>query len=180
MKIKMDPEKKFKLIYSGEFLAFSLVFLVLGFLKLFGIIGTNSTYRLVFSILTSCGAVFIIGDFVLSLVNKKRRAKVCLIDKILGLPAAAYLIVFNILSFCAMGGLVTLPEEFYKISMAVVIFYLSGDYCFQGIYHYFVPTKEFLDALEEDKKEKARKAQLELEKVQQEAQKEEKPTEDGK
>lgn len=157
-KSKITPEKKMKLIYSGEFIVFSVIFLVIGFLKLFGIIGTNSTYRLVFSIITSCGALFIMGDFLFSLFNKKRRAKVCLLDKILNLPAGLYLAVYNVLSFLAIGKAIVLSEEFYKISMAIVIFYLSGNYCFQGIYHYFNPTKEFLEALEADKQERERKA----------------------
>ena len=100
MKAKMDSDKKFKLIYSGEFLLFSLIFLVLGFLKLFGVIGTNSTYRLIFNIVTCVGICFITGDFIFSLLNKKRRAKVCLLDKIITLPAAILLIVYNTLSFC--------------------------------------------------------------------------------
>lgn len=166
---KMSTEKKMKLIYAGEFLLFAVVFIVIGILKLLGFIGTNSTYRLIFSIITSCGALFMTGDFIFSLVNEKRRAKVCLLDKIILLPVACFLIVYNILSFCHIGGVIVLPELFFKISMGSVLFYLSGSYGFQGIYHYFVPTKEFLEALEEDAKEKAKKLE-EAKKVEEEKQ----------
>lgn len=175
-KAKMDPAKKTKLIYSGELVVFSVIFLVIGFFKLFGVIGTNPTYRLVFSIITSCGALFMYGDFLFSLINKKRRAKVCLLDKIINLPAATYLIVYNILSFLAIGNVIVLPELFYKISMAAVIFYLSGSYCFQGIYHYFNPTKELLEAIQLDEEERKRKALEEANKAKEEETKSEDET----
>lgn len=168
MKQKMDPAKKLKLIYSIELIAIACIFIVVGILKLCGVIGQNSTYRFVFNIVTSVGACLIIGDLIWGLVSKKRRKKICLMDKLLALPAVAYLIVYNILCFCAKGNVLTLPNDFYSISMASVIFYLSANYIFQGIYHYFYPIPEILIAMEEERLE-AEKKQKELEeKLQQE------------
>ena len=142
----MNIEKKTKLIYSGELIAIAVVAFVIGLLKLLSIIPTNSGLHLAFHIITLIGSVWVITDFFWTLFNKKRRAKNSLMDKIMALPLAIYMISFDI-----AGLVVVRTESYYQIGVPMALFYLSCVYVFQGIYHYYHPIPLIEEAIEEAK-----------------------------
>ena len=133
--------KKVKTIYTVELLAFSILFLVLGILKILNIWNSDSTRRLIFNILTTCGSLFIIGDFFFTLFNKERRKKKCLLDKIIALPGGLFLLTYDILCFSNV-----IPIELNGYFVGGVFIYLSLVYAFQAIYHYKHPLQELIDA----------------------------------
>lgn len=153
-KKKMPIEKKVKLIYSGELLLISVVFLVIGILKLTNVLGTNPTRLFIYNIITTVGFVYIVGDFIWTMISKKKRQKSCLIDKFLVLPVGLYLIVFDIICFVEGENINT---DFVKYSVGIVLLYLAVVYIFQGIYHYHKLTPQLLEAIEEAKLEEEQK-----------------------
>ena len=168
--------KKSELIYSGELLAFSVVFLVIGFLKFFGVINTDPLRTTIIAFITILGSCWIIIDFIWTLVSKKRRAKNPLIDKILVLPIAFYVITFDILCFVNWLDRLEWGVDFYRIGFSVVLFYAAAVYIFQAIYHYFVIHPLILETLEEEIRKAEEEERLELEK-QKELESKEEPVE---
>ena len=150
----MTIEKKNKLIYSGELLLFSVVFIVLGILELIHVINLSDRFQLIFKIITLVGATWLTFDFFWTLLSKKRRARNSLLDKAMLLPLAVYLYAFDIAGF-----VVARPYEYYQIGVPVAFFYISCAYIFQSIYHYYKPIPMLLEAIEEEKKEKEKKEQ---------------------
>lgn len=146
-KKKLDELTKSKLIYSGELLFFSILFLVLAILILLGIIPVKDWKKIAFTYVTLIGGFLLIGDFIWLLCSKKRRAKNPLIDKILVLPSATFLIGYD------LYVLISNNDSFIATVMGSVFIYLSVIYLFQSIYHYFVPHPLLLESDEEDKKE---------------------------
>ena len=100
-----------------------------------------------FNYVTIAGALFLIGDFLWALLSEKRRKKVCLLDKAILLPVAAFLIVFDIICFATDIN----AEQYYfrMYSMVAIFFYVAIAYLFQGIYHYFKPIPAITEAIEE-------------------------------
>lgn len=149
MKQKMDPVKKYKLIYSGELIVIALVAIVLGVLIWVRVLGKSDHFPYVYTILTLVGSAWIAIDFIWASVSKKRRLRISYLDKILNLPLGLGLIAFDIYS------LVTgLSQDVYQAKYASIFFlYIAINYIFQGIYHYFKPVPGFLDALNEEEKE---------------------------
>ncbi len=145
----MDIEKKNKLIYSGEFILIALVFLILGILEILKVIIIGNNFQLIFKIVTLVGATWLVTDFFWTLLNKKRRAKECLLDKYIMLPMALYLYAFDIYGFIVQPA-----YEYYQIGIPIAFFYVSCAYIFQGIYHYYKPVPLILEAIEEEKKVK--------------------------
>lgn len=145
----MDIEKRNKLIYSGEFILIALVFLVLGVLEILKVIVIGNNFQLIFKIVTLVGATWLVTDFFWTLLNKKRRAKECLLDKCIMLPMALYLYAFDIYGFIVQPA-----YEYYQIGIPIAFFYISCAYIFQGIYHYYKPVPLILEAIEEEKKVK--------------------------
>ena len=92
----LSEETKTKLVYSGELIIIAIVFLVLGILKIVDVMKYNEQRRLIFNYITLVGGVWVISDFIWMLLSKKRRAKNCLLDKILNLPLGIYLLIFDI------------------------------------------------------------------------------------
>lgn len=135
-KKKLDETTKVKLIYSGELAFFAIVFLVLGILFLTKVIAVQDWKRLVFTWATLVGGFLLIGDFVWALVSKKRRKKICLLDKIMILPVSLFLIGFDL--YALITNL--LDVEVYAIVVGVDFIYIAADYIFQSIYHYFKPV----------------------------------------
>lgn len=153
MKKKMSIEKKSKLLYSGELLIIAILFITLAILRCVGVIGYNATRITIFNWITIVGGAWLITDFVWLLVSKKRRAKNCVLDKILALPSGIYLIVFDILCFSKY----TEDEAFFIFGIAIVFFYFGANYLFQSIYHWFYPIPSLLEAIkEEEEAEKAK------------------------
>ena len=145
----MDPFTKIKLIYSGELLFFSLLFITLGVLKIVGVWNTSGVRGWIFNIVTLAGGTWLIVDFVWATVSKNRRQKICYLDKILGLPSALFLIPFDI--YCIVErSQNTLDEKLYQIAISCFFFYLGANYLFQSIYHYFYPLRSLVDAYMED------------------------------
>ena len=160
-----DGLKKYKLIYSGELLLISLVFLVLGILKLTGVMTSKQPRMAIFNWITMIGGLWIIADFFWTLLSKKRRRKNSLLDKILNLPIPLFLSPFDLYFLIKYPG----PEVF-SICVGSVFLYVFLNYAFQGIYHYFKPSPALLIAYEEDKKMK----ELELEEARKKVEEQEK------
>ena len=145
----MSIEKKNKLIYSGELLLFAVVFLVIGILELVRVINLSERFQLIFKIITLVGATWIVTDFVWTLLSKKRRENYGLLDKIIILPIALYLYVFDIVGF-----VIPRPYEYYQIGVPIAFFYLACVYVFEGFYHYYNPIPMLSKAIEEEIKAK--------------------------
>lgn len=145
----MKSEKKIILTYTIELLVFSVVFLVLGILELLKVITFGDTFKNIFKYATLVGAALIIGDFIWMMVDKKRRARNCLLDKVMMLPLAIYLIVFDIMAISSER-----PYEFYQIGVPLAFFYISCAYGFQGIYHYYKPLPSLLEEAKKAEEEK--------------------------
>ena len=160
MKNKMPIEKKVKLIYSGELILIALVVLVIGILKLVDIIPTNPTRLLVYNIITIIGGAVLLGDFCWAIFSKKRRPKVSLLDKCLALPAALYLIAFDIV--CFIQG-ASINDRFVVYSIGLVLVYIGAIYIFQGIYHYFHLTPQLLEAIKEEEERELEESKVEEE-----------------
>lgn len=148
MKQKMNPVKKYKLIYSGELIVIAIVAIVLGTLIWVRVLGKSDHFPYVYTILTMIGAAWIIIDFIWASLSKKRRLRVSYLDKILNLPLGLGLIAFDIYS------LVTgLSQDVYQAKYVAIFFlYIAINYIFQGIYHYFVPVPGFIESLKEEEK----------------------------
>ena len=147
---KIDPQKKVKLIYSGELLVFAVLFLVFGILRITQVMPYKETRRIVFNWITIFGAWWGIIDLLWALLSKKRRPRVCLLDKFLVLPLSCFIITFDFISLIAKPA----NDMFYIISIGSAFIYISVIYLFQAIYHYFKPIPGLLEeALEEEKDE---------------------------
>ena len=147
--------KKIKWIYSGELLLIAVVFLVIGILELLKVIGIREWVRVVFNVATLAGALWLVADFLWTLLSPKKRAKNSLLDKAMMLPLVPYLLVFDII------GLVTAKystvPEYYQIGMPLTFFYIACAYIFQGIYHYYNPVPMVIEMIDELKKEEEAK-----------------------
>ena len=152
----MSIEKKNKLIYSGELIIIAIVFLVIGILELLKIIKLSDNFQLIFKILTLVGASWVFTDFFWTIFSKKRKARNSLLDKIMMLPLAVYLVVFDIIGFC-----IAKPYDYYQIGVPLAFFYIACAYIFQSIYHYYNPIPLILEAIEEEKAAKEEKEKQE-------------------
>ena len=145
----MDPHKKIKLIYSGELLLFAVIFLVVAILKLTRVMGYNETRRIVFNWITIFGGLWGIIDFLWGALSKKRRTRICLLDKALLLPLVLFIETFDFISLIAKPA----NENFYIYSLGFAFIYVTIIYTFQAIYHYFYPIPGLFDDEEEEQKE---------------------------
>ena len=146
---KLDPKTKVKLIYSGELLLFAILFLVFGILKMTKIMGYNETRRIVFNWITIFGSAWVITDLIWGLVSKKRRQRICLLDKFLTLPVGLFIMTFDFISLIAKPA----NDNFYIYSIGGVFLYISIIYFFQAIYHFYKPIPGLLDDFEEEQKQ---------------------------
>lgn len=150
----MSDETKVKLIYSGEILLFAIIFAVLATLKITRVIGYNPKRALIFNYITLAGVAWGFIDFIWAIASKKRRARISLIDKCLTLPLAIFMLVFDLINIIKQPG-----EDFYVYMLSTALYYVVCIYLFMGIYHWFYPNKELLQAIEEDRLEKEKKEQ---------------------
>ena len=146
---KLDPHKKVKLIYSGELLAFAILFLVFGILKITKVMDYIEIRRIVFNWITIFGSAWVIADLIWGLASKKRRQRICLLDKFLVLPVGLFIMTFDLISFIAKPT----NDNFYIYCIGGVFLYISVIYFFQAIYHYYKPIPGLFDDEEEEKKE---------------------------
>ena len=150
-KKKLSEETKIKLIYCGELAIIALIVIVIGALKLAGVIATKPTRLLIYNIITTLGGAWLITDLIWALVSPKRRAKSCLLDKFMTLPVGLYLLVFDVICFIDKIKGVATNDLLVKLSVGVVLLYIGAVYIFQAIYHYFKPVPQMLEAIEEAK-----------------------------
>lgn len=158
-KQKLSEEAKVKLIYCGELALIAIVVIVIGALKLAGIIATKPTRLLVYNIITTLGGVWIIADLIWSIASTKRRAKSCLMDKFMTLPAGLYLLVFDTICFINKAQGLETNDLLVKLSVGIVLLYVGVIYIFQAIFHYFHPVPQMLEAIEEAKQAKLEEEQ---------------------
>ena len=149
MKKKLDPLKKYLLIYSLELIIIAFVLLVLGILKITNILTSHKTRMLIFNIITLVGGIWIIFDFFWTAISKRRRRSHCLLDKILNLPIPLFLIPFDI--YCFINPL---EERTFSLIVGCVFLYVFVNYTFQGIYHYFKPLPYLVKAFEDEQRQK--------------------------
>lgn len=147
---KLTDEKKAILMYSGELLIFAIVFLVLSILKFTGIMGYNPTRGLIFNWITIVGAGWGIADFIWAICSKKRRQRICLLDKILVLPLTFFMVTYDLICFIAKPE----NESFYLTMIAIAFLYVAVIYTFEAVYHYFKPIPGLLEEIREEKEEK--------------------------
>lgn len=144
----MTEIKKRKLIYSGELLIVSLVFLVIGILELLKVIQLSERFQLIFKIVTMVGATWMVADFIWALLSEKHRKYGPIIDKAMLLPLAVYLYAYDIAGFVYHR-----PYEYYQIGVPIAFLYIACAYIFQAIYHYYNPIQFYIEATEEEIKE---------------------------
>lgn len=137
--------KRTKMIFLVEFLLISAVLYLIGFLRMFDVIPYNANRLLAYNIITLVGFAYIYFDFFFSIFKKSRRAKTCFLDKILSFVVATYLVVFDIL---VLAKIIT-DMAYIKYSICAVILYAASMSLFLGIYHHFKPTRQVLDAVDE-------------------------------
>ena len=161
MKKKLDDFTKMKLIYSGELLAFAVLFAVLGPLFLFEVITVADWKRWAFSIVTLLGGLWLIADFVWCLISEKRRKKNSMLDKTLVLPMALPVVVFDILAF--VKGWVWLEEGivYFRYALGIALSYYAIVYLFEAIYHFKHPVPMLLEEIEKAEAESAAEKPLE-------------------
>lgn len=140
MKKIMDFATKAKLIYSGELLIISVVFIVVAILKLTDVFKYNEIRSLIFNWITLFGGTWVIADLIWAIVDKKRQKRICLLDKIIHAPAGIYLVSFDLYCLINQPG-----ERFYQIGIPVVLLYLAVCYIFEAIYHYKSPIPGLLE-----------------------------------
>lgn len=145
----MKIEKKIKLIYSIELIAIAIVALVIAVLRIAGVMKPNATRLLIYNIITIIGGIWLVTDLVWCLLSPRRKAKNCLLDKFLLLPLGLFLLGFDIFCFVTKDT----PELFVIYGISGALIYLAVVYIFLGIYHYYKPMPQILEAIEEAKKE---------------------------
>lgn len=156
MKKKMSPVTKAKLIYLIELLVISIVFLVVAILEIVNVIRMKEIMLTIFNWLTLFGGLWMITDFVWTLVSKKRKAKASLLDKCLLLPLGIYLITFDLISLIGQISK-TDNYDFYKYGISGVLFYVAIIYLFEAIYHWFHPIPGFIEQIQEEQEEQEEK-----------------------
>ena len=146
MKKKMDYVTKAKLIYSGELLFFSLIFLTIGILEMTGVLHIKDIVITIFNWVTLFGGTWVIVDFFWVLFSKKRRAKNSILDKACLLPAGIYLITFDLI---ALIGRISKTDnyDYYRFGISSLLLYLGCVYIFQGIYHWFKPIPGLVEGI---------------------------------
>ena len=154
---KIDKEKKVKLIYSGELLLFAIIFLVFGILKITKVMGYSETRRIVFNWITIFGGAWGIADFIWAICSKKRQQRISMIDKVLLLPLAIFIMTFDFISLIAKPA----NDNFYIYCVGAAFLYVAVIYTFESIYHYYKPIPGLFDDEEESKVEEPSKEESE-------------------
>ena len=146
-KKKLDALTKIKIVFTIEYLVIAFVVITIGVLKLTNVMASRQPRLLIYNIITVLGSLFILYSSIRMLVDKKYRQKVEVLDKLLLLPLPLYLIPFDIYCFLHYG---TFNTDYIKYSISSVLLYIGVVYIFLGIYHFFKPSKEILEALKEE------------------------------
>ena len=166
MKKKMSDFDKAKLIYSGELLLFSVVFLVLGLLIVLHVITLSKNYRYIFTFLTLAGSIYLIADFIWFCCSKRRQKKNSFIDKVLVAPLGVALLTIDLISI--ISGIEKMPYEYFQYACSCIFFYAASVYAFQGIYHFKVPARALVVAYEKEEAKERAEAEKQKEKTDEE------------
>lgn len=160
--------KKVKIIYTIElliFVAVAITFSILFYLEIFP--ATVKKAR-IFSILTTCGAGYLIFDAIWAIISPKHRKNAPLIDKITILPLSFFLIGFDIYIYVNQYG-ETINLQFLRFVLGSVFVYIACMYTFQAIYHWYHPLQSLIEASEKAEEEaKALEAEEAIEAAKQE------------
>ena len=160
----MDIVKKSKLIYSGELILFSVIFLVLAILIVTGVIAKSETFMHIYHYVTLAGGTWMIVDFIWIIASKKRQLRASVIDKVLTLPLGIALITFDIVALSVAD--LTVNPVYHKFGLFGFFLYITIIYAFEGIYHWFKPIPGFIESIlreEEQRKLEAEQATKEKE-----------------
>lgn len=157
---KLDELTKAKLIYSGELALFAVLFAVLGSLFLSGVIKPSDWKKWLVLIGGTLGSLWCFIDFIWILNSPKRKAKNCLLDKILLLPSAAASLGFNIFFWIKMIPFNSDHDLLFAYFLGAILLYFSLVYVFEAAYHWKHPIPGLLEEektepteIEADKKE---------------------------
>lgn len=148
-KKKLDPGTKAKLILQGEYLIISIVFLVLGILKLADVYKSSDVRGHIFNIITLIGGLWATFDFFWSTFSMKRREKVTYLDKVIAFPLGLFLIVYNLISLIIWDNV----AQWYRYGIGFVFIYAFLMLSFMAVYHWFYPTKALLEIIKEEEEE---------------------------
>ena len=99
MKKPLDDLTKAKYIYSGELLAFSVAFTVLGILTMTGVIGVSENRVNWITWITLVGGSLLIANTIWFFCSKKKRAKGSWLDTLIILPVPLTMIRLRIHSW---------------------------------------------------------------------------------
>lgn len=128
-----------------EQIILGLVLLVIGVLRVTNIIPTSSTRLLIYNIITLAGGAWFLFDLLWALFSSKRRKKVSMFDKVISGPASIYLIFFDI--YCFVLGRDNVDELFIRLSISIVLFYVSLVLFAQAFYHKKKPAPMTIAAI---------------------------------
>ena len=173
---RMDDFTKMKLVFSGELLIFAVVFLVLGILRLTGVIQVADDWkRYLFPIITLCGCTWFVVDLIWALASKKHREKSSLVDKSLVVPSSILVIIFDI--YVLIKDPLMVSKDFFRYFTGSLFCYFALVYVFLAIYHYYKPIKYLVKEYEKLKEEERLELEKELELSKDENSSDEKPAE---
>ena len=144
---KMPTEKKIRITFLLEYVILAIVALVVGVLKMAGVIPTKPTRLLIYNIISIVGAAYFIIEIVWYFLSEKKRQRTDLLDKLIVLPVLLYLLAFDIYCFIYYGK--PMWDIFVTMSIGSALTYVGLVYIFLGIYRYKHPSKMILEAIKE-------------------------------
>ena len=150
MKKPLDDLTKAKLIYSGELLAFSLIFLVLGILTLTRVIAPSETKINILTWVTLVGGTLLIGNTVWFFYSEKKRKKGSWLDTLLILPVPFMMIPLDIIHLTSKA----VPDSAYSYIIGGLFLYITLIYTIEAIYHWYHPLPLLVEAANEDEEKK--------------------------
>ena len=150
MKKPLDDLTKAKYIYSGELLAFSVAFTVLGILTMTGVIGVSENRVNWITWITLVGGSLLIANTIWFFCSKKKRAKGSWLDTLIILPVPLTMIPLDIIHLTSKA----VPDSAYAYILGGLFFYLTMAYVTEAIYHWFNPLQVLVEAAKEDEEKK--------------------------
>ena len=148
-------------ILFWELIILGVALLVIGVLRIIGVIPTSSTRLLIYNIITLIGGAWFLFELIWAVISKKKRKKISMFDKVLAGPASIYLIFFDI--YCFSLGRDNVNPDFIRLSISIVLLYVSAILFAQAFYHLKHPTPMTVAAIIEANQEEALELQKELE-----------------
>ena len=172
----MDTVKKAKLIYSGELIVFSVIFLVLAILIVTGVLVKSDTFMHIYHYVTLAGGTWMIADFIWIMCDKKRQLRASVLDKGLVLPLAISLISFDIVAL--VNPDLTTNIMYHRYGLFSFFLYITIIYAFEGVYHWYRPIPGFIEDVM--RQEEERKLQEEEQKQKEQIVENKEQSEDNK